>query len=65
MILPNAWGEFMSTPDLPMYGQILAYGLGALVVCFAIRQSVKAVKEFFETYFWILRRLKEREEASR
>lgn len=61
MILPNGWSEFMSTPELPLYGQILAYGIGAAVIAFAFKQVVSGIRAFFETLFWVLDRMKKRE----
>lgn len=63
MILPNGWAEFMSTHDLPLYGQVLAYGFGAAAIAFAFRQLVCGIRAFFETFFWVMDRIKDRQDG--
>jgi hypothetical protein len=36
-------GKFMSTHDLPAYGQLLAYGIGMAGIGFGLRQIVSAI----------------------
>lgn len=60
MILPNRWEESMATPDLPLYGQICAYGIGAMVIGFGLKQISQGMKVFLETLFWLFDRIKER-----
>lgn len=52
----------MSTHDLPLYGQVLAYGFGAAAIAFAFRQLVCGIRAFFETFFWVMDRIKNRQD---
>lgn len=36
-------GAFMSTPDLPLYGQLFAYGIGLAGFGFGLKQIVSAL----------------------
>lgn len=36
-------GKFMSTHDLPAYGQLLVYGIGMAGIGFGLRQIVSAI----------------------
>lgn len=36
-------GRFMSTYDLPLYGQLLAYGIGLAAIGFGLKQLVGAI----------------------
>lgn len=36
-------GKFMSTHDLPVYGQLLAYGIGMAGIGFGLRQIISAI----------------------
>ena len=50
-IVPNFdLGLFMSTPDLPIYGQVFAYGLGLAGVGFGLKQIVSAIKLLLEIF---------------
>ena len=50
-ILPNFdIGAFMSNPDLPIYGQILAYGIGLGGIGFGLKQIVSAIAQFVELF---------------
>ena len=41
----------MATPDLPIYGQVLAYGLGFGAAAFGLRQCVRAIRELTD---WLM-----------
>lgn len=43
-------GLFMSTPDLPLYGQVFAYGLGLAGIGFGLKQIVSAISQFFDLF---------------
>ncbi len=48
-ILPNFdIGAFMSNPDLPIYGQIFAYGIGFAGIGVGLKQIVSAIAQFLE-----------------
>lgn len=51
----------MSTPDLPLYGQLLAYGISAAAIGFAFKQAVQGFRIFFETLFWLIERIREKQ----
>lgn len=46
---------FMATPDLPLYGQIFAYGIGLAGIGFGLKQIVGAIGQLQE----ILKRWRE------
>ena len=55
-ILPNFdIGAFMSNPDLPIYGQIFAYGIGFAGIGVGLKQIVSAIAQFLELLkkYWL------------
>lgn len=43
-------GLFMSTPDLPLYGQVFAYGLGLAGIGIGLKQIVAALSQFLDLF---------------